>query len=719
MADRNIRLAGMGRPAFGRPLMGITRPGFRGPGIQRPAWQRPQAAALTTPPWLARAQLVRHARLQATLAGLDAVRSIVAKEVGDDPGGTATPYDTSSASADTSTATPGLALAVSPSPPEGATGVPVSTAVSAMFSGPVDPTTILQTTFTVMPDGGSPLTGTTLTYDATSYTATLSLAAGTTLTPATTYTARLDPTIRDAIGNPLGAPITWSFTTAAAPATPSITNQNPAPGAAAAPSHGAVTVTFSDDMDRNSITDGTFTVVDPSGTLVSGRVDYDPATRTAILSPQAALADGTTYTARLDSAIRTTAGASLAPTTWTFTTAGGAVPPPTGLPTVTGTTPTNGATGVATSTTVTATFSADMDDKSITQGTFTLTPSVGAPGSITYDAQTRIVTLTPPPLAPGTTYTARLDSAIRDKAGNTLVSDVVWAFTTAGSPPATPASGSNAPATTPPQPATTTTPAATPPSVTGTKPTSGATGAEIATPITATFSTPMDPTTISSSSFTLASSGGAAVTADATYDATTNTASLTPKAPATLSPAAGYTARLDPSIRSAEGAQLAAPYTWSFTTAAAPASPGGATGSVPQPEMPNHEVVFELFDEFHPDEFTTEGFPFVDRLNKLLMDRGEPRVDPNTRDLLYNAYVQRRIHEGERFASPDESIRFTPPDKVIVDAFKQIKKSELTTKGYPRDDALTKALGKLGYEGVETERFHPLWDQYPDKPQGG
>jgi Big-like domain-containing protein len=943
MADRNIRLAaGVGRPQFGRPLAAFPRTGFQGAGIQRPAWQRAQGVTPWTPPWLTRAQLWREAQLQAKLAVLDTVRGAVAKEVGVDTGGTA-PYDTSSASAGTSTTATGFALTVAPSPPDQTTGValttpdpttgaPAPTPVEAAFSGPIDPSTLSTATFTLTPDGGTALTDATVTYDAPSYTAILSPKA---LAPGTTYTARLDQTIRDSVGDLLGSPITWTFTTAPAAAAPSIASQSPAPGETAASMHGAVTVTFVDDMDTNSITDGTFTVADPNGALVAGRVDYDPATKTAILTPQAALAAGTTYTVRLDSAIRSSGGAALSAASWTFTTASGVPPAPTGPPTVTAMVPANQATGVATSTTVTATFSGDMDEKSITQGTFTLTPSGGAAvsASVSYDASTRMATLTPTTaLVAGTTYTARLDSAIRDKSGSTLVADCVWTFTTDGTAPVSGGGSSTsnapAPATTPavpttPAPITTPAPATapTPLSVTGTSPSNGATGAGTGGPLTATFSTAMDTTTIGPTSLTLTTAAGAAVAATVTYDAPTNTISLMPAAP--LSPSTGYTASLDPSIRSAQGAQLGAPYTWGFTTgtaatqpgvsatspangsanvspssvvtatfseamdqpsvvsgftlakgatlvaasvtydtttntatltpqasldpstaytatlavgvtasaggtlpapvtwtfttaAAAPAPPtasqnpapgstevstdpqvsatfstsmkpetinaqtftltvadGGSqkavnakvsydeasrtatlvpssleaastytatlsqgvtdaagtplaapivwtfsTSVVEEPETPNHEVAFAILDTFPAEHFTDDGLPKVGPFNEKLADVGEPPVNRTTREIIYNAYVRRRVHQGLRFATADTSIRFDPPDEVIMTAFESIRHpSQKTHDGYPSDKALTKVLGDLGYEGVHTARFHPLWDQHQEKAE--
>jgi glucose/arabinose dehydrogenase len=83
-------------------------------------------------------------------------------------------------------------------------------------------------------------------------------------------------------------------------------------------------------------------------------------------------------------------------------------------PTVSGIEPAAGATGVATTANVTATFSEAMQAGSITDATVRLTPqgsSTAVPAAVTYDATTRRATLDPTAaLASGTAYTARVVS---------------------------------------------------------------------------------------------------------------------------------------------------------------------------------------------------------------------------------------------------------------------------------------------------------------------
>ncbi len=107
------------------------------------------------------------------------------------------------------------------------------------------------------------------------------------------------------------------------------------------------------------------------------------------------------------------------------------------------------------------------------------------------------------------------------------------------------------------------------PVVTAVTPASGATGVSRTTAVTAVFDRAMDPTTINGSTVLLKDAGGNVVSATVTYNAGTNTVTLTPLAP--LNPFTSYTAFLrggstGSRVRDLYGNDLAADYTWSFTT---------------------------------------------------------------------------------------------------------------------------------------------------------
>jgi|GEM_PF-3009364 len=101
-------------------------------------------------------------------------------------------------------------------------------------------------------------------------------------------------------------------------------------------------------------------------------------------------------------------------------------------PQVTGRSPSSGATGIAVGSAVTAEFSKNINQATLT-GNFTLLQgSSPVPGSITYDSNTRTATFTPSQnLSPSTQYTVNISTAVADADGNGLPAAVSWNFTTA------------------------------------------------------------------------------------------------------------------------------------------------------------------------------------------------------------------------------------------------------------------------------------------------
>ena len=119
----------------------------------------------------------------------------------------------------------------------------------------------------------------------------------------------------------------------------------------------------------------------------------------------------------------------------------GTTPPDTTPPTVSSVSPAAGATGVATSTAVSATFSEAMNAATIGASTFELrdAANVLVASNVSYDAPTLTARLTPTAaLAASQTYTATVlggSTGVKDAAGNALAANVAWSFTTAAAPP--------------------------------------------------------------------------------------------------------------------------------------------------------------------------------------------------------------------------------------------------------------------------------------------
>ena len=179
-------------------------------------------------------------------------------------------------------------------------------------------------------------------------------------------------------------------------------------------------------------------------------------------------------------------------------------------PTVTTTVPGADEADVSVGADPSATFSRGMDESTFTSSTFTLAgPSGAVPASVSYDAASRTATLTPSAqLAHSTTYTATLASSLKSADGAPLGTAYSWQFTTEAPPP---------------------------PDISLTVPDDGATGVSPATAVRATFTRPMDPTTITASSFTLRDGTGARVPANVSYDSTLQRATLMPSSPLSLS----------------------------------------------------------------------------------------------------------------------------------------------------------------------------------------
>ena len=116
------------------------------------------------------------------------------------------------------------------------------------------------------------------------------------------------------------------------------------------------------------------------------------------------------------------------------------------------------------------------------------------------------------------------------------------------------------------------------PTVTSESPASGAANVAVSTTVTATFNEVVQASTIS---LTLKNSSGSSVAGSVSYNSSTNTATLTPSA--ALAYNTTYTATVS-GAQNNSGVAMSSPFTWSFTTDAAPPtvtseSPAsGATG---------------------------------------------------------------------------------------------------------------------------------------------
>jgi hypothetical protein len=350
---------------------------------------------------------------------------------------------------------------------------------------------------------------------------------------------------------------------------PTVTSVVPAPNATGVAINGTlITATFSEPVNPITGT-ASFTVtcatpcVSPTGTV---SLNAAKTTATFTLAPNLSLFPNTLYTGTVTGATSVATGLAMAaPFVWHFTTGG---TPDTTRPRVAFTNPattTPGPTpGVPTNTSIVAVFTEEMAPATITNTSFTVTcagPCVSPTptGIVSYTPGTRTATFAPQtPLAPNTTYTATITTAATDIAGNALAgnqaplpaaSNYIWTFTTGAGPDTIP------------------------PTVTTVSPPDLAINVCPQKTISATFSKPMNPATITTATFTLQTSGpplGAPLAGTVAYDAANKVATLTPSS--ALVSGTNYTATVTTGAKDLTGNALAANKVWTFTAGATPCS---------------------------------------------------------------------------------------------------------------------------------------------------
>lgn len=208
-------------------------------------------------------------------------------------------------------------------------------------------------------------------------------------------------------------------------------------------------------------------------------------------------------------------------------------------PTVTSTNPADTASGVSLNKAVEATFNEAMNPSTINTLTFTITSgTTPIAGVITYAGSTATFSPTNNFL-PNTKYTGTVTSGVKDPAGNAMISNYVWNFTTGAGPDVKA------------------------PTVISTDPANAAVSVALSQKISATFSETMDSLS-TTTSFTLVNTtlGGTSINGSVTYSGAT--AVFSPSAD--LAPNTTYTGTITTGAKDMAGNALANKYVWNFTT---------------------------------------------------------------------------------------------------------------------------------------------------------
>jgi hypothetical protein len=408
---------------------------------------------------------------------------------------------------------------ISTDPTNNATGVLVEKTITATFSMAMDPLTITTSTFTVK-QGLNTVSG-TVSYSGT----TASFDPSGPLTANTLYVCTITTGAKNTDGIALTENYVWSFTTGS-PGGPTVILTDPLDKATNVPLNKTISATFSEVMDPLTLNATTY-IIKQGTTVVEGTISYFG--KTVIFVPKSLLSINTLYTATITSGAKNAAGIPMATDyVWTFTT--GSL----SGPTVILTDPADKATGVVLNKTVTATFSEIMDPLTLNATTYTVKQGTNeVTGIISYFGKT-VVFLPTTLLLPNTLYTATITTGAKNAAGIPMAADYVWTFTT----------GSIAA-----------------PTVISTIPMNNATGVPLNQVVSANFSEPMNPLTITTTTFTLYQ-GSTLIDGAVSYSGIT--ASFDPTV--ALEQNTLYTAIITNGVMNVAGVAMTYNYEWTFTT---------------------------------------------------------------------------------------------------------------------------------------------------------
>ncbi len=308
---------------------------------------------------------------------------------------------------------------------------------------------------------------------------------------------------------------------------PTVISTDPVSAAVSIPLGTNISVIFSEEMDPLTMTSANFIVMKGT-TVVPGAVTYTGTT--ALFTPSSVLSASALYEVSISTGAKSKSGLGIAEKyEWSFTT--GLVPDLL-KPTVTLTSPLANATGITATSAVTVTFSEAMTATTINSTTFTLMKgTTPVAGTVTYTGTTATLTPTADLLA-NTAYTATVATGVKDLAANALAANFVLTFTTSPAP-----------------------------TVISTDPVALSNGVSLTQVVKATFSVPMNLSTVTANTFTV-KQGTTTVAGVVTYSG--STASFTPAN--NLVTGTTYTATITTGAKSVSGFGIAADYVWTFST---------------------------------------------------------------------------------------------------------------------------------------------------------
>lgn len=324
---------------------------------------------------------------------------------------------------------------------------------------------------------------------------------------------------------------------------PVVSSVLPLNGAANVNAGTTVTAIFNEAINPSTVNATSFQLKDSANHVVTGTINI--LSNQITLTPSGALAGSTVYTATIkggSSGVKDITGNALASDySWNFTTAAVDNIPPT----IIAVSPAGGATGVSTGSTVTANFSEAINPSTVSGTAVQLKNAANNLIAANITTSGSQLILTPSSILAGSTqYTMTIkggSAGVKDLAGNALINDYTWNFTTAAAD-------------------------ITPPVVSSVTPLNGATGVTTNTAVTTTFNEAISTSSATTSTIRLKDADNNEI--PATVSVSSNQVILTPSV--VLPGSTVYTVTITggvSGIKDLSGNALATDYTWTFTTA--------------------------------------------------------------------------------------------------------------------------------------------------------
>ncbi|HET8864541.1 MAG TPA: Ig-like domain-containing protein, partial [Gracilimonas sp.] len=416
---------------------------------------------------------------------------------------------------------------ISTTPAADADNVPVNTSISVTFSESMDSTSINENTFIVKIDTVS-ISGTLSYSDPTAV-----FKPSSPLGYGSTYHVVISSDVEDTLGNNLKNNFEWSFKTIEQEATPpQIQSVNPADEERDVPVDVVISASFSEALDDASVNSSTF-MISQNGNSVSGSIGLSGST--VSFTPNNDLPYEAEVKAVITTGVKDGAGNSLpANYEWSFVIMD---EPDNTPPQIQSVNPSDDERDVSVDMVISASFSEALDDASVNSSTFMISQNGNSvSGSINLSGST--ISFTPNNDLPyEAVVTAVITTGVKDEAGNSLPANYEWSFVIMDEPDNIS------------------------PEVISTSPADNARDVDVDSDITATFSEPMNESSISNSTI-IVTRQGRTVSGSVSYS--DNTVTFNPDGD--LRDDRTYRVTITTGVEDLAGNALENDVTWTFRT---------------------------------------------------------------------------------------------------------------------------------------------------------